>query len=101
MSLSIALAQIQRPSWWNSYPAAKPVSCNIKRKASSDYMREEIKRHLAQGNGKRMFADLAEDMEVTVASLRGLLKPLVDDGKVKRTIESNVVFIELVKGDGE
>lgn len=102
MSLAIYLSQIQQPSWWNSVPAAKACNNNVKRQVSSDYQRAEIVRLLSHSKGPVMFADLVEDMEVTAASLRGLLKPMVDGGMVKRSVVNNLVYLELIQAsEGE
>lgn len=100
-SLVIALEQIQRPSFWNDFKASRAAQqswqTNSSRKANSDDMRAEILRVLNHARKPVPRDDLMADMEVTLQSLNGLLKPLLESGHVRRVIVHGRYFYEVGK----
>lgn len=98
--LAIALDQIQRPSFWMDFKASQCQSSwksDARRKANSDDMRAEIMRTLNHARKPVPRDDLLDELEVTLQSLNGLLKPLLESGQVQRVIVHGRYFYEVGK----
>lgn len=95
MSLTLALNQIQRPSFWHDFKACGgQQNTNVRRQIDSQTMREEIMRILKHAGKPVLRDDLMADLDVTRQSLNGLLKPMLESGQVRKVVIDGLFFVE-------
>lgn len=92
MSLTaFCLRQIQMPSWYGQNIAPHPDdhSQNLKRRQQSGERRDAIVKIIHHNGGRMSLAELADDTGWSMMSLRSLCTPMVDEGRLSRTVNKD------------
>lgn len=97
MSLSIALSQIQQPSWWNN--PAEPWKSNKPAREQSACLRKEIERRLIQAGQPIRMCDLAEQLGVSRMTVRNLGMQLIETGGFKRLKIDGISALTVATGE--
>lgn len=93
MSLSIAFAQIQTPSFWHQL--CPPGNKTVKQREASEEIRRKLLQTIQDAGGPIGFEVLAEQTGLKPQTISNLLRPLVDDRKVRRIKgDSGRMFVE-------
>jgi len=96
MSLQLALAQIQRPSWWFSRnePWAEPDS-NKARANETAQLRAQFFKSFDNRNNPATMEQLSKEFDCTTAKIRSIADPFIKSGNLIRGINSdNKVTLE-------
>lgn len=106
MSLAIALAQIQRPSFWGHAVAQERTRRGAAVSMTKDHiaMRQRRAAERAVGimatlrrTGKISIRALAEACETVPTRVSNMLRPEIAAGNVRRTVEDGVIFVEIAE----
>lgn len=95
MSLSIALNQITRKTWWNDPP--QPWKSNKKRLNDSAERRIKLFNQIKRHGRPVLFSSLAESNQCTIQVIRGLSNQMVIDGKLRRVQIDGKMALEVIK----
>ena len=92
MSLSIALAQIQRPSWYGE--ALGDGDRNVAAKRRSEENRQCILNIIKRSDEPIPMKQIADMTGLTLYSVRNLVKPSIASGLVARVTIDGIVNLE-------
>lgn len=87
MSLTIALSQISKPSWWNDPP--EPWQTNRKRLAETSEQRDLLLASIQRKRTPKTMAELADENDCTVAKIRSLVAPFIESGVLVRGVNAD------------
>lgn len=91
MSLAIEIDQITKKTWWNDSP--EPWKNNSKVLQSNAQRRADIQSQLKRVNRPMSYEELAESNDCSIASIRGLVTPMVNEGLIRRIEIDGRIYI--------
>jgi len=86
MSLSLALAQIQAPNWWNN--PVEPWKSNRKRLNEMAEMREKFIASFSRKRKPATMEQLSKEHDCTIARIRSLSEPFIKSGRLVRGVDA-------------
>lgn len=92
MSLSIAFAQIQRPSWYGE--SLGDGDRNVAAKRRSEENRQCILSIIRRADGPIPMKQIADMTGLTLYSVRNLVKPAIAAGTVERVTIDGIINME-------
>ena len=92
MSLSLALAQIQRPSWYGE--ALGDGDRNVAAKRRSEENRKHILNIIKRSDDPIPMKQIADMTGLTLYSVRNLVMPSIADGLLDRVTINGIIHLE-------
>ena len=92
MSLSLAFAQIQRPSWYGE--SLGDGDRNVAAKRRSEENRQSILSIIKRADSPIPMKQIADMTGLTICSVRNLVKPSIAAGTVERVTIDGIINLE-------
>lgn len=95
MSLSLAIEQIQRRSFWCDFKAADKTPRNAKERAAEE-RRDAVIRIIRLIGGRASVSEIQNELDCSMASVRNITGKMVTDGRIIRSgLKNNSVAYEV------
>lgn len=91
---AFGLSQIQRGTWW--FDPSEPWRSNTAARKRSDEHRSTLLRIIRAAGKPVPIKQLADMADLSLMSVRNLIKPLIDEGLISREVIHGIVHLESI-----